>query len=42
MRELVKNEQIVTIVPQDFKKTNKGKVLEVSQDGFRMELKYKP
>ena len=42
MRELVKNEQIVTIVPQDFTKTNKGRVLEVSQDGFRMELKYKP
>ena len=42
MRELIKNEQLVTIVPQDFKKTNKGKVLEVSNDGFRMELKYKP
>ena len=42
MRELIKNEQLVTIVPQDFKCTNKGKVLEVSQDGFRMELKYKP
>ena len=42
MRELIKNEQLVTIVPQDFKKTNKGKVLDVSMDGFRMELKYKP
>lgn len=42
MRELIKNNQIVTIVPQDFKKTNKGKVLEVSNEGFRMELKYKP
>ena len=42
MRELIKNEQIVTIVPQDFKKTNKGRVLDVSMDGFRMELKYKP
>lgn len=42
MRELIKNEQLVTIVPQDFKKTNKGRVLEVSMDGFRMELKYKP
>ena len=42
MRELVKEEQIVTIVPQDFKLTNKGKVLDVSMDGFRMELKYKP
>ena len=42
MRELIKDNQIVTIVPQDFKKTNKGKVLEVSSDGFRMELKFKP
>ena len=42
MRELIKNGQLVTIVPQDFKNTNKGKVLEVSQEGFTMELKYKP
>ncbi len=42
MRELIKKDQAVTIVPQDFKKTNKGKVLDVSIDGFRMELKYKP
>ena len=42
MRELIKKEQIVTIVPQDFKNSNKGKVLEVSQEGFSMELKYKP
>ena len=42
MRELIKKEQLVTIVPQDFKNSNKGKVLEVSQEGFKMELKYKP
>ena len=42
MRELVKNEQIVTIVPQDFKNSNTGKVLSVDMSGFRMELKYKP
>ena len=42
MRELIKNEQLVTLVPQDFKNSNKGKVLEVSPEGFRMELKYKP
>ncbi|MBO5737948.1 PilZ domain-containing protein [bacterium] len=42
MRELIKNEQLVTIVPQDFKNSNKGKVLDVSLEGFRMELKYKP
>lgn len=42
MRELIKNEQLVTIVPQDFKNSNKGKVFDVSLDGFKMELKYKP
>lgn len=42
MRELVKKEQLVTIVPQDFKNSNKGRVLDVSMEGFRMELKYKP
>ncbi len=42
MRELIKNEQLVTIVPQDFKNSNKGKVIDVSTDGFRMKLKYKP
>ena len=42
MRELVKKNQLVTIVPQDFKNTNKGKVTDVSMDGFKMELKYKP
>ena len=42
MRELINKDQLVTIIPQDFKKTNKGRVLEVSMDGFRMELKYKP
>lgn len=42
MRELIKKDQLVTIVPQDFKNTNKGKVTDVSMDGFVMELKYKP
>jgi hypothetical protein len=42
MRELVKENQLVTVVPQDFKNSNKGKVLQVGMDGFRMELKYKP
>lgn len=42
MRELLKENQLVTIVPQDFKNSNKGKVVSVSQDGFKMMLKYKP
>ena len=42
MRELIKNEQTVTIVPQDFKNSNKGRVVDVTPEGFKMELKYKP
>lgn len=39
MRELLKENQDITIVPQEFKNSNKGKILDVDQDGFRMELK---
>ena len=42
MIELIKKEQLVTIVPQDFKNSNKGRVLDVDMQGFRMELRYKP
>ena len=42
MRELLKEKQKVTIVPQDFKNSNKGEVISVDQEGFKMELKYKP
>jgi len=42
MRELVKKDQIVTVIPHDFKDTNKGKITEVSMDGFKMKLKYIP
>ena len=40
MRELVKIDQNVTIVPNDFNFTNKGLVTEVSEKGFRMKMKY--
>lgn len=42
MRELIKPEQKVTIVPSTFEKTNKGLVLDVSSEEFRMKLKYNP
>ena len=42
MRELIKKDQLVTIIPHDFKDSNKGKVTEVSLDGFTMDLKYVP
>lgn len=42
MRELIKKDQLVTIIPQNYKEANNGRVLHVDLDGFRMELKYKP
>lgn len=42
MRELLKKDQIVTIIPHDFKDTNKGKITDVSMEGFKMKLKYIP
>ena len=35
MRELIKKDQIVTIIPHDFKDTNKGKVTDVSLEGVQ-------
>ncbi len=40
MNTLVKLEQDVTIIPNDFNFTNKGSVTEVSDKGFRMKMKY--
>jgi len=41
MRELLKKEQLVTIVPQNFKDSNRGTVTEVNSDSFRMKMQYK-
>lgn len=40
MNELVKINQGVTIVPNDFNFTNMGSVTEVTPKGFRMKMKY--
>ena len=40
MKELVKIDQNVTIVPRDFNYTNKGLVTEVSEKGFKMKMKF--
>ena len=40
MRELVKIDQEVLIVPKDFKLTNIGKVIYVDEDGFKMKVNY--
>ena len=42
MRELVVENQEVLIIPNDFKKVNKGIVKSVSAGDFTLELKYEP
>jgi len=42
MNELVKRDQIISIVPQDFRNANKGKITEVNEDGFSIEVKHSP
>lgn len=42
MNELLEKEQIVSIVPQNFRNANKGKVLEVDEKGFLMEVIHPP
>jgi len=40
MRELIKLNQEVLIVPKDFKLTNIGKVIDVGENGFKMKVNY--
>lgn len=40
MRELVKTNQEVLIVPKNFKLTNKGNVVDVGENGFKMKVFY--
>ncbi|MBR1908692.1 PilZ domain-containing protein [bacterium] len=40
MRELIKLDQEVLIVPKDFKLTNIGKVVDVGENGFKMKVNY--
>ena len=42
MRELLEKGREITVVPTDFKKVNKGKITEISTDGFTVELSYEP
>lgn len=42
MKELVEKEQTVTVVPKNFQDSNKGTVVHVEPDGFKMKLKYEP
>lgn len=42
MRELIENNQRITMVPFDFKNANKGTITEVDSEGFTIELDYDP
>ena len=42
MRELIEKDKEITIVPADFKFANKGKIIDVEQRYFTVELKYEP
>jgi len=40
MRELIEKDQRITMIPTDFKFSNKGTVTNVSPDGFELQLDY--
>lgn len=42
MGELVQKEQIVSVVPQDFKNATKGKVIDVNDKHFLLEVIHQP
>ncbi len=42
MNELLEKNQIISIVPQNFRKSNKGKILDVKDSFFALELFYAP
>lgn len=42
MNELVKKDQVISVVPQDFRNANKGKVTAIGEDEFSIEVKHSP
>jgi c-di-GMP-binding flagellar brake protein YcgR len=42
MNELVKKDQVISVVPQDFRNSNKGKVTAVCADEFSIEVMHAP
>ena len=40
MRELLEKDRKITIIPHDFRNSNKGTITEVSPNGFTVELDY--
>lgn len=42
MSALVEKEQVIRVVPQDFRNANKGKVTEINENGFTIEVFHNP
>lgn len=42
MGELLEKNQTINVVPQDFKHSNKGKITEILEKGFSLELFHEP
>lgn len=42
MNELLEKNQIISIVPQDFKNSNKGKVIDIQDERFSLEVIHAP
>lgn len=42
MAELLEKEQVLSVIPQDYAKSNKGKVTEINERNFTLELFHEP
>lgn len=42
MSELLEKEQVLSIVPQDYRNSNKGKILDINERNFSLELFHEP
>src|SRR5574344_1633075 len=42
MDRIVEKDQVLSIIPRDFRNSNKGKVKEIDDNGFSLELAHKP
>lgn len=42
MAELLEKEQVLSVIPQDYAKSNKGKVKEINERNFTLELFHEP
>lgn len=42
MAELLEKEQVLSVVPQDYANSNKGKITEISEKDFTLELLHSP